>query len=503
MSSWKILSILILIGLYGASCKEESTQPIDDTDPPIIVQPKDSTTLDDGPIDFSQLNDTYPQYASAETAMEWRHYNTHDPAIINDEKFYYSYSTDVCFGCDIKPGVQIRRSINMVEWEFVGWVFNGLPTKGSNYIRRNGGEPFNSLWAPYAIKVGDEYRVYYSLSSAVGRLSCIGLAVSDDPKGPFIERDVVVGSLPGNTNQPNAIDPTVIVDDAGKHWMYYGSSWDGIYRLEIDPETGLALRNDDIGMRVAHRGFTNGTMNGNIEGPEIIFNQEQNMYYMFIAYDWLETKYNVRVGRSTSPSGPFFDYFGNNLNVLEDNLPMIIAPYRFIGHSGWQGVSHPGVFKADDGNFYIAHQGRPAVNPFYMVMHVRQLFWTEDGWPIASSQRYAGEEETEVDISEIAGTWERIHFDYRVVPGFAEEQILPDMQIAETITLESEGTINENSTHTWSYDAPWLTLSWNDGALVDKVRLERGRDWENQVEKTLLFTGFDNETTLVWGKKID
>lgn len=495
-----ILLIIALGCLELTGCKEEET-------PSIRVRDRDTTSTDttslgDGPIDWSRQGDTYGHLATEAQVYQWAQYNVHDPSVIDDGEFFYCYNTDVAYGHSIRPGLQIRRSINLVEWEFVGWVFNGLPAAGSAYIRDNGGTPNNSLWAPYAMKVGDEYRVYYSLASNIGRLSAIGLAVSDSPKGPFTERGVVVRSVGGNTTHTNAIDPSVIVDKDGKHWMYYGSSWDGIYIMELDPETGLAKEDGDIGRRIAHRGFTGNTINGNIEGPEIIYNEEFDMYYLFIAYDWLESKYNVRVGRSPNANGPFVDYDGVDMNEYSDNVPMILAPYRFRGHSGWQGVSHPAVFQRDQ-NFYIAHQGRPGNDRFFMVLHVRQLHWTEDGWPLVSPQRYAAEEETPVSEEEIAGTWEQIVFGYEVVPGFAETQTQPGFQTATTITLDAAGTINEDPANSWQYEAPWLTMSWADGAYTDKVFVERGRDWENEVDATILFTGFNQEATTIWGKKIE
>ena len=496
----------LLIGLLAFvwAC---DVDPIDipDPDPGDTTQsPPDTldSNLGDGPIDWTQFTDTYGHLASEAQVNNWAHYNVHDPSIIDNGDFFYSYSTDVAFGHSIRPGVQIRRSKNLVEWEFVGWVFNGIPGAASSYITANGGTANNGLWAPYAIKVGDEYRVYYSLASNVGRLSAIGLAVSSKPYGPFSDKGIVVRSINDNQPHTNAIDPTVIIAPDGAHYMYYGSSWDGIYRMELNPETGLAKTPGDIGVRVAHRGFTNGTINGNIEGPEIIYNEQTGFYYLFIAYDWLETKYNVRVGRSLSPIGPFMDVEGNDMNAYHDDLPMILAPYRFAEHSGWQGVSHPAVFKRDQ-EYFIATQGRPGENPYYMVMHVRQMHWTEDGWPVVSPQRYADEDESPVEASELAGTWEQIVFGYTVVPGFADTQTSPDFQTSALITLDEGGTINGEAANAWSYEAPWLTLTWADGTYVDEVYVERGRDWEKSVAETILFTGFNQDHTTIWGKKID
>jgi len=258
------------------------------------------------------------------------------------------------------------------------------------------------------------------------------------------------------------------------------------------------------GTRVAQRAFTGNSINGNIEGPEIIYNEEFDKYYMFIAYDWLQTKYNVRVGRSDNPDGPFYDYLGRNMNQEIDDLPMILAPYKFQGHSGWQGVSHPSVFQDQESkDFYMAHQGRPGVNSYYMLLHVRQIHWTEDGWPMVSPQRFAAEEETTVDESEIPGNWERIILDYEIVPGYADEQTSPDFQTSEDLFILSDGTLLGAATGTWSYDAPWITFDIDGESAPFKLKVERGRDWENEVDETILFTGITTEGIAHWGKKVE
>lgn len=485
-----IMCLLLIFCMALGSCSKEE-------DPSAPAEPEQPEAPE---FDINSIKDTYYDIAPIEFVFQWGPYNLHDPSIVKDEDYYYSYSTDAAFGTEVKGGLQIRKSKDLINWQFVGWVFDGLPKQGAEFIRQNGGTPFNSLWAPYVLKVGSEFRLYYSLSSPTPRLSVIGMSTSTKPTGPWTEKGLVVTSLDNSNIQTNAIDPTVVVDKAGDHWFYYGSAWDGIYILKLNAITGLAANPGDKGRRIAQRGFTGGKINGNIEGPEIIYNEAFDKYYLFISYDWLETKYNVRVGRADSPEGPFYDFHGNDLNNDQDNGPMVLAPYQFNGHSGWQGVSHPAVFK-DNGQFYMAHQGRPGENRFFMVMHVREMHWTEDGWPVVSPERYAGIEQTLIIAEELVGNWEQIVLGYRVVPGYAAEQTDPDFQTSVPLALGADGTINGDANNQWSYQAPWLTLSWGTD-WIDKVYVEWGRDWENSIEKTLLFTGLNNEGTAIWGKKI-
>ncbi len=482
------INLAVFLLFINNSCGKKNSDPVNPPPPP----PPPPVAFD-----INSLTDTYESIAPFAYYTQWSIYNVHDPSIIKEGEWFYCYNTDVAYGAAPRIGIMVRKSKDLVEWQYVGWVFNALPALSAQYITSNGGTPVQGLWAPYIMKVGQEFRLYYSLASSIARLSCIGLATSGSPEGPWVEKGLVVTSISSGPGT-NAIDPGVVVTPAGEHWMVYGSSWDGLFELQLNPATGLALTPGDKGIRKVRRGITGGVINGNLEGPEIIYNAQRNMYYLFVAYDWLATKYNVRVFRSTSPNGPFLDYNGVDVDNQADNGPMIVAPYKFAGHQGWQGTSHCSVFQ-DNGQYFIAHQGRPSVNPAFMVLHVRKIFWTADGWPIASPERYAWEDNATVAKDSIIGQWEQINLMYAVVPGFGNEQIYPDLQTSTNITIDAAGTINGTAGNTWTYTAPWLQLNWSTGT-TDKVFVQKGRDWENK-KSSYIFTGLNNEGTAVWGKK--
>ncbi|MBC7904199.1 MAG: arabinan endo-1,5-alpha-L-arabinosidase [Gemmatimonadaceae bacterium] len=484
----RYLFIMFMAAAAGA-CSKSGVDPITPPGPPPPT----------AAFDINSINDTYSPIAPFANYLEWGPHNVHDPAIIKEGDTYYSYSTDVGYGITVRSGLQIRKSKDLVEWTYAGWVFNALPALGSGFINQSGGTPFNSLWAPCIVKVGSEFRLYYSLSSAVPRLSVIGLATSASPTGPWTEKGLVVTSRNDASIQTNAIDPSVIVTPGGEHWMVYGSAWDGIYSLKLNPASGLVQTDGDKGKRIANRGFTSGKYNGNIEGPDLIYNAQLNKYFLFIAYDWLETKYNVRVMKGDKPDGPFYDYAGADANTNADHGPMIIAPYKFNGHSGWQGVSHSTTFSDGAGNYFIAHQGRPGVDKFFMNMHVRKLFWTTDGWPVASPERYAWEKDSLISQNDIVGEWEHIVLNYNIVPGYSAEQTSPDFQLSVPLTIAADGSLNGVAASKWTYTAPWMQFNWANGT-IDKLYVQKGRDWENK-KNTIIFTGLNNTGKAAWGKK--
>jgi arabinan endo-1,5-alpha-L-arabinosidase len=162
-------------------------------------------------------------------------------------------------------------------------------------------------------------------------------------------------------------------------------------------------------------------------------------------------------------------------------------------------VAHSTTFSDGAGQYFIAHQGRPGADKYFMNLHVRKLFWTADGWPVASPERYAWEKDSLIAQADVAGDWERIVLNYNVVPGYSAEQISPDFQLSTNLTIAANGTLNGNAGDTWTYNAPLLELKWSSG-VTEKVFVQKGRDWENK-KNTIIFTGLNNTGTAVWGKK--
>ncbi|MCD8164658.1 MAG: arabinan endo-1,5-alpha-L-arabinosidase [Bacteroides sp.] len=459
--------------------------------------------------------DNYHPISGMKHYKEWGTYNVHDPACLKVGDYFYTYSTDAIFRENRKEAqeagvplgyIQVRRSRDLVNWDFCGWAFPEIPGEAATWVKeQNAGKGTTNIWAPYVIPYKDRYRLYYCVSAFGRKTSYIGLAEAPSPEGPWELKGCAVKS--DTTSVMNAIDPSVIVDpETGKWWMHYGSYFGGLFCVELNPETGLPVTEGDQGHLVArHANYRQ----DNLEAPEIIHNPELGNYFLFVSYDPLMTTYNVRAARSDKPEGPFTDFFGKELKDTTNNFPILTAPYRFENHPGWAGTAHCGVVRDDDGRCFMLHQGRLSPHNQQMILHVRELFFTPSGWPVVSPQRYTGTRPEAFRKIDLAGEWEII----RVREPLHERQLEAgqvlwgegelqetEQNLSRIFTLSSKGTIPDNGKWRFSEKKQLLELNIEKEILTDLL-VFAGHDWENETE-TILFTGLDKKGRSVWGKRI-
>lgn len=458
--------------------------------------------------------DDYRSVSKMEDYLQWGPYNVHDPACKKFGEYYYMYSTDAIFAENRKGAeeknvplgfIQVRRSKDLVNWEFLGWAFPEIPEEAVEWVRVNaGGKGATNIWAPYIIKHEDTYRLYYCVSAFGKKTSYIGMAESDSPEGPWTERGCVVKT--DNESVMNAIDPSVIVEEkTGKWWMHYGSFFGGLFCVELDPATGLTKEPDDLGHLTARRA---NYKKDNLEAPEIVYHPELKKYFLFYSYDPLMTTYNVRVARSDSPEGPFVDFLGQDVRDTVNHFPILTAPYKFDNHPGWAGTAHCGVLE-DNGKFYMFHQARLSPENHLMVLHTRELFFNSEGWPIVSPERYTGSHSRLFTAQDLVGEWEVI----RIIEPLHEReleagQILwgegelreEEWNCSFHLTLSEDGKIENRGKWSFSCEKQSLSLVLEQED-INELLIFAGHDWENEME-TILFTGLDSRGRSVWGKRV-
>ena len=333
----------------------------------------------------------------------WGGRNAHDPtAVRDDDGVYWLFSTDARSDGPVRGGAQIRCSEDLVTWSFYGWALDGVPAEAAAWSGAAG------LWAPDVVRVGSQWRMYYSASTVGSRTSAIGLASAPHPSGPWQDRGVVVTSL-NHVEGPNAIDANAVVDAEGRHWLVYGSFFGGIWIVELDPATGRPLMPGAPGVCIARR---RAEVEGAVEGAFVV-RRPGGGYALIVSYDFLASTYNVRVAVASQITGPYRDASGNDLTDLSlDPIragTTILAGYRFTGGRAWLAPGH-GAVLTDGGEQFYVHHVRDGDVPQEHEVQVRRLLWTHSRWPLLSPQPYHGEALTLARPDELAGTWEVVGF---------------------------------------------------------------------------------------------
>lgn len=466
-------------------------------------------------IQTPNWSDNYWQFA--DNSSQWGPYNLHDPAIIQTDGYFYVFSTDAAWA-NTSKGIPVRRSRDLVNWEFRGWAFNGFPTEPSDWFKvqqpaAESKKAVNGLWAPYIIKVGTQYRLYYS-AVFEGSGALIGLATSENIEGPWTQVGKVISTY--DVTNVNAIDPTVSIDKTGRHWMIYGSWSNGIYCFELNATTGLK-KDNTLPKLIAQNGPNNTwDWKSCMEGPEIIYHPGFGKYYLFLAQGSLGNVYHTRVARSNSPQGPFVDYLGRSVvytgstPLFPEIYPLITYPYQFTNHPGWQGVSHVGVFRSGN-DYFMMHQGRPSANAAMMVLHNRKITWTADGWPTVSPERYSNPGiMPAITPDSIVGSWEEIQLnEYKDPSGWTAGRVTPVLDdtvsawrflcAPRTIIYKSDGTFqSSNEAGTWQLSGD--TLKSTRLSKTFRGILSYEYDWENN-KPTIVYTGLRYDGRGIWGKK--
>lgn len=404
---------------------------------------------------------------------------THDPAIYHDpiNHNYYIYST----------GAICKRSKDLLHWESLGKVVNDPPEESVNWTKSH------DIWAPDIVKVGNEYRLYCSNSSWGVRQSCIFLAVSDTPEGPFIPRGCVLKT--SDALPVNAIDANIIEDAAsGRQYLLYGSFWGGCHILLLDKETGLAAE-DGIGTCVARRpAWTDCS----IEGPYMIYHPETKYYYLFVSYGSLKSDYNIRIGRSRNITGPFYDYHGRDMTDINDEDCsiglMISCGYRWFDGIPYMAPGHNSVLRDDDGRMFLVSHIREMnfkPEPEPSTMQIRQLYMTPDEWLIAAAQPYAGEKLQTLTEDDLIGNYERIALTPSIPQGI---MCAHPMRLMENGRMECCSVIGK-----WKMVSEY-TLTIQYGNITEFIIASPA--WDKELEcPTLMLSGLSDKGICTWYKK--
>jgi arabinan endo-1,5-alpha-L-arabinosidase len=282
----------------------------------------------------------------------------HDPAALVVNNTIYLFAT----------GLIAKTSTNLTSWQSGSNPLNPRPA----WVAQNVPGATN-LWAPDIVYFGGMYHLYYSASTFGSNESCIGHATKTDiASGSWMDRGTVICSNMGSTNDNwNAIDPNVVIDDAGTPWMDFGSFWGGIKMIKLDAATGGRATDDTMVYSIADRPQGR----GGPEGPWII--KRCGYYYLFESWGACcdgAFDYNMRVGRSTTVNRDYVDKAG--MRLLGGGGGTLVS----TGNATVHAPGHNAVIVYNDKTYSMYH----ALNASNQNAQLRivELVWDADGWPV-------------------------------------------------------------------------------------------------------------------------
>lgn len=309
----------------------------------------------------------------AATALELTgELRTHDPALVagQDGEPWYVFSTG-----DVRVGlgsIQIRRSSDGRDWEYLGTVWDAATRPEWVYDAVPGVENF---WAPELYEHDGTWYLYYSASTFGSNRSVIGLMTNStlDPDAPgyaWVDQGQIWASEPGEDNY-NAIDPGIVEDADGTPWMAFGSFWGGIQLVELEWPSGKPADPDAEPRVIASR---IGSPNA-IEAPYIV--HRGDWFYLLVSRDSCcqgsDSTYNIAVGRSVNVTGPYVDRLGRAMTA--NGGEQLLASLGDMVGPGGQSVSAG----------YLAFHFYDAAEGGDFRLGIRELAWDEDGWPVATT----------------------------------------------------------------------------------------------------------------------
>lgn len=303
-----------------------------------------------------------------EVAVDRQMRDVHDPTMIYSDGYYYVYSTG--------GGIGMRRSVDLIDWDYLGTVLPAIPQWVKDKIQDAEGT-VQDLWAPDVTYHNGKYYLCYSASLFGKDISLIGLLSNVtlnpyDPNYEWVDEGEIVNSPTGTSPQYNTIDGTFVRDENGDMWLVFGSYWEGIMLTPLNngtlkPTTSpptiyqLARRNNSWASEAAYITYRNG------------------YYYLFVNWDkccsGVNSTYKIVVGRSTSITGPYVD---------RDGVPLLYdTGGTLFAHTNgrWIGPGHATITTVGGQNYFSYHI-YDGLYDGWATLRINEMSWDQELWPV-------------------------------------------------------------------------------------------------------------------------
>lgn len=294
-------------------------------------------------------------------------YYTADPAslVTSDGEFYVYTGHD--------EDVTVDGFYTMIDWraysstDMVNWTDRGTVLKLSDFkwAKQDG----QHAWAAQVVERNGKFYYYVCVIMQDGSGFGIGVAVADNPYGPF--KDAIGAPLIKGTWRD--IDPTVYVDDDGQAYMYYSQS----------PLKYVLLNEDMISYdtSVGDKGIVSEEpksvgLTSYVEAPWLYSRNDASgnkKYYM--VYAGTSSKgggEDIRYATSDSPLGPWV--FQNV--IMEPGSLSAVNDGK--GHGSF--TIHPGITDYKGHSYFVYHNAALANGGgYHRSVAIEEFTYGEDG----------------------------------------------------------------------------------------------------------------------------
>ncbi|MEO2203653.1 LamG-like jellyroll fold domain-containing protein [Paenibacillus pabuli] len=453
-------------------------------------------------------------------APAFKNVSVHDPSVIKVDDTYYVFGSHL----------QVAKSKDLISWDSVASGVTDdnpvVPNVTKEFAEALQWAQTDTLWAADVIQLADgKFYMYYNACKGDSPRSALGVAVADNIEGPYKDQGLLLksgmwdeisedGTIYDATKHPNVVDPDVFFDKDGKLWMVYGSYSGGIFILEMDETTGKPLPNQGYGKKLT------GGNHSRIEAPYMLYSPETDYYYLYLSYGGLAADggYNIRVARSKTPDGPFYDAEGNDMiKVMADkDKPLFddesIEPFgvkllgnylfeRQIGDPGTgQGTGYvsPGhnsaYYDEETGkHFLIFHSRFPNRGEEHEV-RVHEMHMNSEGWPVVSPYRYAGMESDAVQVTEqiAAGSYQWVNHG---------KDITAEIKPSQIVQFAANGQITGAVTGTWSLLEDNKVRITSNNVVYEGVFTQ---EWDAESQQNVLtLSALSSSGVAVWGSQMN
>lgn len=271
---------------------------------------------------------------------------TADPAAMVADDTVYLYSThdeQSLEGQDYRMyDYRLWTSTDLISWQNKGPVF-----RYSDFAWARGNEKTGNAYAHHVIHRKDasgKSRYYFYAAVEGGQTAgafgfSIGVAVADNPAGPFVDPRGMPMILLEDTakykdHSWRNIDPAVFIDDDGRAYLYWGNKQ--LWWVELEPDL-VHLKGEKYGLdaqgRMQKRDTSKvkinavNTMPNFEEGPYV--SKHNGRYYLVYAAGFPES---LAYATSTSATGPW-QYQGIIMDPLPNTTTIHPALFDFKGHT--------------------------------------------------------------------------------------------------------------------------------------------------------------------------